>query len=162
MRESEGNEGVTKVDIPTTWPDFATSPEEIQELPDPKMVDKKDPTLWKRITDPREVEYYIQLRNRLHFGQAKRTPFAVEPLKTFLDWQATSEFAEQVLEGTEPLDSTDEGTQAILDEIHKVQGSELSGQLSMGQFRSKIKIWRESTSTSPSGRHNDYLRGNST
>ena len=81
MRESIGNEGVTKVDIPTTWPDSTVNPDEIRELPDPKTVDKKDPDLWKRITDPREVEYYIQLPNRLHFAQAIQTPFAVDPAR---------------------------------------------------------------------------------
>lgn len=85
--------GVERVDIPTTWtwPSPGTDLDKnILEHPDPKAVNKKDPTKWKRITDPQEVKYYVlQLRNRLHCGQAKDTPFAREPVEHLLDWQAS-------------------------------------------------------------------------
>ena len=75
---------IDRVEIPITWPPPFSSIESVHQLEDPKMCQA-----WKLITNPAEVEYYLLLRNRLHFGQAEGTPFTREPLSTEIDWAAS-------------------------------------------------------------------------
>ena len=127
LRNPFNNQGVKRVDIPKTWPPAGTDMTTITDLPDPKKVDKTDPTLWNQITAPREVEFYIQLRNRLHFGQAKNTPFASEPLAHLLDWQATSKLADDLLIAEVPIDGIDTATQDNLNRIHLIEPQAATG-----------------------------------
>lgn len=91
-----------RVEIPLSWPPIDRPVESVDELEDPKTCNE-----WRLITEPAEVEYYLMLRNRLHFGQAEGTPFTRQPLKDDLDWSATTPAAEQMLNGTyvETLDA---------------------------------------------------------
>ena len=62
--------GIDRVEIPASWPAPDQLITSIAQLEDPKTC-----TEWTMITDPAQVEYYLLLRNRLHFGQAEGTPF---------------------------------------------------------------------------------------
>ena len=70
-----------RLEVPTSWPPPHTAITEAIELEDPKSC-----TSWEMITDPTAIEYYLQLRNRRHFGQAQGTPFTTPPLSQDLDW----------------------------------------------------------------------------
>ena len=50
---------------------------------------------------PAEIELLIKLRNRQHFGQLEneKTPFTQEPLKSKLNWSASTTTADLILEG---------------------------------------------------------------
>lgn len=48
------------------------------------------------------------LRNRQHFGQAQGTPFTIPPLQELFDWNASTEAAEDLLEGKFHAVTTDE------------------------------------------------------
>ena len=97
------SQGIDRVAIPSSWikateamdreePNNTTRKDKTSEnteedimitLEDPKTVEKDDTTLWTEVNDPKEVEFYLRLRNRRHFGQSKheKTPFTQEPLK---------------------------------------------------------------------------------
>jgi exonuclease III len=74
-RKSSPSQQIDRVEIPMSWPPPHTPLDSISNLEDPKLC-----TEWRLVTLPAEVEYYLLLRNRLHFGQAEGTPFTREPL----------------------------------------------------------------------------------
>lgn len=145
----EGSSAVDHVEVPLSWPSSLQLISHLSALEDPKTC-----TEWKKVTDPNEMEQYLLLRNRLHFGQAQGSPFTISPLREEIDWLATSPAAEEILQGKyeSPIDHPQvknllENCAAItpLDSIPR--------QLTIEEFREKIRSWRESTTTSPSGRH---------
>ena len=86
---------IDRLEIPFSWPDPTTQIASLDQLEDPKTC-----TRWRWVTDPQEVEHYLLLRNRLHFGQAEGTPFTRPPFQDELDWSASTDTAEQILEGS--------------------------------------------------------------
>eukprot|EP00957_Ditylum_brightwellii_P162928 12406496-Ditylum_brightwellii.AAC.1 len=52
---------------------------------------------WRTVKTPQEIALYLKLCNRLHFVQAKGTPFTVPPLEEFY-WAANLHHSEMVLE----------------------------------------------------------------
>jgi hypothetical protein len=94
LKDTAMNSTLDKLEIPANWPPPFTPIEIITSLPDPKLA-----TEWITITTPREIEYYLQLRNRLHFGQAKNTPFAQQPLRSTISWEANTPDSELILDG---------------------------------------------------------------
>jgi hypothetical protein len=152
IRGNTKAQGVTKLEIPADWPLHTVPIDTITELSDPKTARE-----WRTVTAPDEMEFYLQLRNRLHFGQAQGTPFTSPPLIDLINWAADSAGATQILTGTLDLDTlqeVDETTKLLLHQC-RTTGSlnALDCQLSMEEFSAKLKIWSEQTTTSPSGRH---------
>jgi hypothetical protein len=140
--------GFTSIDVPLSWPPAHTDPTTVDSLPDPKTA-----TEWRTVDLPDEIVYYLLTRNRLHFGQAKGTPFT-EPIFTHhLDWAASTETAELILEGE--FDATElSDIQALLMKHCARQHTDvLPLAITEAQFISKFKLWKENTSTSPSGLH---------
>ena len=68
---------------------------------DPKKVDKKDESLWRVITAPDEIEFFLLKRNQLHFGQSEheKTPFTTESMKQKFNWNTSTAESEEVLQG---------------------------------------------------------------
>ena len=54
---------------------------------DPKKVDKDYESLWRVITVPVEIEFFLLKRNQLHFGQLEHeaTQFTTESMKQKFD-----------------------------------------------------------------------------
>ena len=48
------------------------------------------------ISSPSEIEYYLQQRNRRHFGQAQGTPFTIPPLSSHINWNADTDTAAEI------------------------------------------------------------------
>ena len=148
-RRALEHNSIDRVEIPESWPPPDQPVNTRDQLEDPKTA-----TEWRMITDPQEVEYYLLLRNRLHFGQAEGTPFTQEPLNTDLDWAATTNPADQVITGTYTTTSSVPNCQDLLSACQAVtELDQLPAEISAAEFRGKIQTWRESTTTSPSGRH---------
>jgi hypothetical protein len=61
-----------RLDIPASWPTPNTPIPDISSLEDPKKCNN-----WITVSDPADIEFYTQLRNRAHFGQAQGTPFTI-------------------------------------------------------------------------------------
>ena len=146
---------IDRLEIPKSWPDMHNYDETIDhDLPDPKSVNPKDPSLWKVVNCPKEIEFYLRLRNQRHFGQAEGTPFTTPSMKQKFNWSASTNEAELVLEGNYKDDELTEIQRMLLDHMKRSADTTTSSSyLSSDEFDSKMKKWRESTSTSPSGRH---------
>ena len=89
-------------------------PEPGREYPyDPEKVQN-----WKEIYEPKEVENELLKRNKAHFSQAARTPFATREMLERIPFTADSEMAEKVLEGEE-IEMINEEAKQILRECRK-------------------------------------------
>jgi hypothetical protein len=67
------------------------------KVPVNKPSHPEEALVWKTITNATEVETAILNKQKLHFNQAKDTPFAREPLESIFNWSGTSPQAERVL-----------------------------------------------------------------
>jgi len=95
-------------------------------------------------------------RNRSHFGQAQGTPFTLPPLSDDLDFDGATSSAEMILDGTYDSTSMADITRLVISNLCKskyVIRAPLKTKISETAYISKIKNWKESTSTSPSGLH---------
>ena len=94
------------------------------------------------------------VRNRLHFGQAEGTPFTRSPLSDDFDWEASTVQAEALLCGNYSHMSDTPNCDDLLREcVTCTTSEEIPAEISMDEFKGKIRCWKESTTTSPSGRH---------
>jgi ribonuclease HI len=142
---------IDRLDIPQDWP------QPFQEINTPEdLSDPKTATQWKTIIDPQHIEYYLMLRNKLHFGQAQGTPFTIEPLSPGLDWGATSSLAQDILEGQYTTTTqTDNLCHSFLQHCKQSAENDLIPfEITTEEFAGRMKKWNEKTTTSPfSGRH---------
>jgi len=138
-----------RLEVPTSWPAPFTQVTDTTSLEDPKSS-----TEWKLITAPAEIEYYLLLRNQRHFGQAQGTPFTIPPLSDDLDWGASTTSADDILAGSyeSPIDIP-QCTTVIKACKAAADLDQISAEITYEEFRGKIRSWRETTCTSPSGRH---------
>jgi hypothetical protein len=89
-----------------------------------------------------------------HFGQAEGTPFTVAPLAELLSWEGDTAAADLILRGEYTNAELDDITQLLLKHCQSVSEPDvIKPELTLEEFTGKLRIWRESTSTSPSGRH---------
>eukprot|EP00957_Ditylum_brightwellii_P083756 6366229-Ditylum_brightwellii.AAC.1 len=59
---------ITPLQIPITWPSSTSDEHSTIKSDNPKTAN-----YWWTVDTPKEVAFYLKLRNRLHFGQAKGT-----------------------------------------------------------------------------------------
>jgi hypothetical protein len=140
LRMNQERQGVTRIEIPTDL------------TADPKKCDS-----WKQIDIPTQVLYHLRARNQKHFGQAQGSPFTVPPLSTDLGYTGQRQAATQLLAGTYNIDPDTYGNISLLLE-HLKQSTEIAtmehtASITEHEMRNKLKVWRESTATSPSGLH---------
>lgn len=102
---------------------------------------------WKELYDPKEVEERLLKRNRAHFGQSERTPFATKEMPEKIPIMA--KLAEDVLEGKVIEEIRNEAGD-ILRECNKNVGV---SKIDMEEFEVEMRMWREETSTLPYGRY---------
>ena len=112
-------------------------------------TDGSTETLYDRQT----VETAILERNKRHFNQCAGTPFTAGRLRK-INWAADSKVADQILNGTILLTtiSDDNRTQQVL-QTSRQASPEISDHISVEDLKQLFRIWREGTTTSPSGRH---------
>jgi len=139
QRESNGKAGVSRLEVPA--------------------VDGENPktcTNWKTVDLPQEVMDHLRQRNRTHFGQAQGTPFTVPPLSHDIDFTASTMATELVLEGEYDGGDLSETTRLLIKHMRQcefVNRKPSTATISDEEFTSKLKLWKESTTTSPSGLH---------
>ena len=126
--------GVTKLELPINQPDGT----EIFEVTE----------------DPKIIETACLQHNKQHFSQAQGTPFTVPPLSQ-IESSACGPVSDLILEGR--LDelpfnvkSLPEAQQVILEELEQCLPT-MPPTMSFEDFKRRFTIWREDTSTSPSG-----------
>ena len=152
MRTQAGaTQSMDRIDIPKSWPLPTSENLHSQPIEDPAKC-----TEWRSITNPDEIESYIRFRNRGHFGQAQGTPFTELPLREDITWQADTVTCEDILNGHHQTDTIKSipQCQALLNTCKVATELDLIPYyISEKEFKHKIKVWRETTTTSPSGRH---------
>ncbi len=79
-------------------------------------IPNPDNTQWESIYEPKALEEQILKQHRKHFSQAAGTVFTSDPLRTLINDECTSEFAQQVLAGNADIESLpiDEYTKDLL------------------------------------------------
>ena len=111
----------------------------------------------KLVTNPNEVELCIMDRNITHFGQAHGTSFTMPPLQDFLHYEGVSKHAEHIIRGNNITNIKQGTSQAFNDILTKLNDGQqlhkISTNILQQNFMQGMKKWKESTSTSPSGRH---------
>lgn len=148
-RRTQSSPCLDRLEIPASWPPREQSITSMESLEDPKTC-----TQWRCVTQPQEIEYYLMLRNRMHFGQAQGTPFTCPPFQHDFDWLAATPEAEQLLNGNYPVDSAIPNCNDLLQACTALTGlDDTPAELTEEEFQGKIRVWRENTTTSPSGRH---------
>jgi hypothetical protein len=150
LKDSSTTSTLEQLEIPADWSPPFTLMESITSL-----TDLKKTVLWQSITSPSEIEYYLILRNRLHFGQAQMTPFAKQPLRNNVSWGADTRRSEEILNGAYiPPESVTKLCAIQLEHCKRRSSTDLiNPTLTMDSFKGTIRKWRETTTTSPSGCH---------
>ena len=86
LKSSSRGATLDKLEIPASWPPPFTDVAPTMPLEHPKSASE-----WSTVTkNPAHIEYYLLLRNRIHFGQAHGTPFTIQPLSDAIPWGAQS------------------------------------------------------------------------
>ena len=139
LRTPEQRHRVTRVEIPLHPGD------------DPKECHE-----WRQIDVPTEVLHQLQLRNRAHFGQAHGSPFTVAPLVDQLGFCGDGLSSEDILTGEYDTTGLDDNVAMLIK--HLQQTAEMAALdsnpiITEQEYVGKLRVWKESTSTSPSGLH---------
>ena len=134
----DDTQSLDRLEIPRSWPPPGTEVQAINHLEDPQKC--RD---WILVTDLKAIEYYLLLRNRLHFGQAHGTPFTIPPLSEDLDWAASTSTADAVLKGTYRTTLQNHQSQALLAACtSRVREHEPDALLTMAELIGKLRVWR--------------------
>jgi Reverse transcriptase (RNA-dependent DNA polymerase) len=103
-----------------------------------------------------EMVEAIISRNIEHFSQAEGTPFTTEPLRSLLGQNATTPFAQQLLECNANINDLDisAASKAILRKLNSTTPlRKIAETVTVGEIIDGYKKWSEATTTSPSGLH---------
>jgi hypothetical protein len=61
--------GISTLQVPVAWPKAADYDDaEDYDLEDPKSTNQKDPSKWREVNCPKEIEFLLRLQNQWHFG----------------------------------------------------------------------------------------------
>jgi exonuclease III len=139
IRARSQRSGVTRIEIP------------VHPFTDPKTC-----TEWQTIDVPEEIVHHLQCRNRKHFGQADGTPFTRAPLMNDIGFCGEGVGTDEILQGQYQSHPLSTQVQLLLqhlrltDEIAHLRSFPT---ITQEELEGKLKAWRESTTTSPSGMH---------
>ncbi len=126
------------------------------EIPVIPVEDPKTCVHWRQIDVPTEVLHHLQQRNRNHFGQAHGTPFTVPPLSVALGFGGHGPASASMLDGTYDSSQLDANVALLVRRLKQttdMAALQTHPTISIEDYTSKLKIWSESTSRSPSGLH---------
>ena len=135
IRKNQSKQGISALQVPADPDD------------DPKTC-----TQWRTVDLPEEILELLRKRNQAHFGQAEGTPFTLGTMRQAFDFTGSSHTSELVLNGEYTNDETDAITSALIrfSKKHTALDTQ-SWRITEADFLGKIRKWKESTSTSPSG-----------
>ena len=109
---------------------------------------------WTTITDPQMIETQILARNRRHFGQARPTPLAARSIQDALSFSGVSSTSDDLLFGRADIPTLTRNfyAQEIFKECERAL-PEIDHSLAQCHLQQRYRMWKETTSTSPSNRH---------
>ena len=125
------------------------------EIPEDPDDDPKTCVTWRVIDVPTEIVAQLQIRNRKHFGQAHGTPFTLPPFSTGMGYTGEGPLSEQILNGTAEFPDLSQDIQLFIQHMRRSTEIEASPCCPTIEKEciGKLEVWRESTTTSPSGLH---------
>lgn len=129
------------------------------KVPRDPTHDPKNCVDWITLDVPDEIIEALQHRNAQHFHQAHGSPFTIPPLSESLHYtSAKGRHTMDILGGFYDSSKLPPNTQHILERISQIYHKSLNhpqlpSQITLSEMVSKLKIWPEQTSTSPSGIH---------
>ena len=142
--QDQGSLGLSSLKIPRHVD--ITNSDDMKKLPD-------SPDHWVTVTVPKDIERLLLTRNRHHFGQAEGTPFTTPPLNADVGYKADGFAAELLLHGQIHYNEAHEATKLLIKHLQARTTCTLQGVVTIDEVRSKLKKWKETTTTSPSGLH---------
>ena len=112
------------------------------------------------LENPEDIEAQLQAHLKKHFAQAEETPFRQPHLGEGTDFSASTETARKVLSNETDYDNDKMNLATLMLLLHckKDWGEDISVTMTDKQFDGKLKSWKESTTTSPSGVHLGHLK----
>ena len=131
------------------------------EIPVHPTIDPKECTEWQTIDVPSEIVDNLQRRNQLHFGQAHGTPFTISPLSDDLGFQGDRIASYDILNGQYDTHGLQDNVATLihhLKQTDEMAAIETYPTISDDEFIGKLKVWTESTTTSPSGLHLGHFK----
>jgi hypothetical protein len=111
---------------------------------------------WQKLDDPTEVQEALQHRNQIHFGQAHGTFTTTPQFTDHIDWMASTISADMILNGEDPFEDIaipDIARKLLASFAHSSPLDAVSDEVTLDDWTAKMKSWKETTSTSPSGMH---------
>jgi hypothetical protein len=126
------------------------------EIPKHPQDDPKNCTDWQIVDIPTEIVEHLQKRNRQHFGQAHGTPFTIPPLSDVLPFTGDGQGANDILSGVWDHPELSDSVRILLQHLQVTEDMESTpsnAAVSDEKFVGKLKVWKETTTTSPSGVH---------
>jgi hypothetical protein len=117
---------------------------------------------YKTILNCEEIEHELLTYNRNWFRQAHETPFGHGELYDMVGYDGLPEEADNIVSGfcIEHMGlSMSRELQVFLEECKRPASVvDIKSSITVDEFKSNVKKWKESTSTSPSGRHLGHYR----
>ena len=126
------------------------------EIPKHPSEDPKNCTEWQIVDIPTEIVSNLQRRNKTHFGQAQGTPFTVPPLSIALQFTGEGPGTDDLLSGEWEIPGLDDNVKLLLQHLKmsdEMANIASTATISDADFTGKLRVWKESTTTSPSGSH---------
>ena len=131
------------------------------EIPVHDGADPKTCTEWQTIDVPTSIVQHLQLRNQKHFSQASGTPFTTDPLTSDLGFLGNTIYADDILDGIYDTHPLQEHVRLLIDHMHmtyEMANLTTHSTITQNEFEEKLKVWRETTTTSPSGLHLGHFK----
>ena len=131
------------------------------EIPCHEGDDPKTCTDWQIIDVPTSIVHHLQQRNRKHFSQAQGTPFTTDPLSSDLGFLGDTPFADDILDGLYDTSHLQEHVRILVNHMrftYELANLSTFPTITKQEFLDKLKVWKESTTTSPSGLHLGHFK----
>jgi hypothetical protein len=108
---------------------------------------------YRTVIDSKDIEYHHINRNCKHYAQAEHTAMAHHLIQEKLVVLGATDFCDQVLAGMADLSNLPITLQAIFQQLHQPHSVDISTVIEFDDFKDALHRWKETSSTSPSGRH---------
>ena len=131
------------------------------EIPRHYGTDPKICTDWQTIEVPTEIVHHLQQRNQKHFSQAHGSPFTIPPLATDIGIEGHGPFADDILEGLYDTLQMQDHIRLLVEHLkmtYEIANLTAFPTITRQEFIDKLKVWTETTTTSPSGLHLGHFK----
>lgn len=109
---------------------------------------------WKTLDAQDDITKTLHKHNQKHFGQAQGMPPTVPPLSHQLDFEASTATTEMILEGFYDISVLNKTNNLMVQHLKATAKVDtIPHVMNMTNLTGCLKIWNESTTTSPSGLH---------